>query len=427
MRPPGGGHPWSRRLRIHDPPERWHHRTVPGSTTQGALGGRLATRRKSTAPAGWVADFRASVTSRPPSLAIVPSRCDVDRDALARLLSGEPRYRVDQVWDGLYRQLASPGELTALPRALRARLDDQLPAALSGVTESIDRSGETVKWLFGLEGGAHIETVLMHYRDRTTVCVSTQAGCAMACGFCATGQGGFERHLTTGEIVEQIVRGARRARDDGRRLGNVVFMGMGEPLANYDRVWAAVERAHADLGLSARHLTVSTVGLVPGIRRLATEGLPVNLAVSLHAANDALRDDLVPVNRRYPLSVLAGACADYLRAKGRRLSFEWALIDGTNDRRSDADELADLARSLPLAAHVNLIPLNPTPGYPTKGTPRAGVHRFRQWLRDLGVNATVRRNRGTDIDAACGQLAARAGSPVELRPPRTRDVTAPAR
>jgi 23S rRNA (adenine2503-C2)-methyltransferase len=351
----------------------------------------------------------------------------VDRDALARLLSGEPRYRVDQVWDGLYRQLASPGELTALPRALRARLDDQLPAALSGVTESIDRSGETVKWLFGLEGGAHIETVLMHYRDRTTVCVSTQAGCAMACGFCATGQGGFERHLTTGEIVEQIVRGARRARDDGRRLGNVVFMGMGEPLANYDRVWAAVERAHADLGLSARHLTVSTVGLVPGIRRLATEGLPVNLAVSLHAANDALRDDLVPVNRRYPLSVLAGACADYLRAKGRRLSFEWALIDGTNDRRSDADELADLARSLPLAAHVNLIPLNPTPGYPTKGTPRAGVHRFRQWLRDLGVNATVRRNRGTDIDAACGQLAARAGSPVELRPPRTRDVTAPAR
>jgi 23S rRNA (adenine2503-C2)-methyltransferase len=370
---------------------------------------------------------RAARNARPPSLAIVPSRYDVDRDALARLLPGEPRYRVDQVWDGLYRQLASPGELTALPRALRVRLDDQLPAALSGVTESIDRSGETVKWLFGLEGGTHIETVLMHYRGRTTVCVSTQAGCAMACGFCATGQGGFERHLTTGEIVEQVVRGARRARDDGRRLGNVVFMGMGEPLANYDRVWAAVERAHADLGLSARHLTVSTVGLVPGIRRLATEGLPVNLAVSLHAANDALRDDLVPVNRRYPLSVLAGACADYLRAKGRRLSFEWALIDGTNDRRSDAEELADLARSLPLAAHVNLIPLNPTPGYPTKGTPQAGVHRFRQWLLDMGVNATVRRNRGTDIDAACGQLAARAGSTVGLPPPRAREVTAPAR
>jgi 23S rRNA (adenine2503-C2)-methyltransferase len=356
----------------------------------------------------------------------VPSRYDVDRDALARHLAGEPRYRVDQVWDGLYRQLASPGELTALPRALRPRLDEQLPAALSGVAESIGRSGETVKWLFGLAGGAHIETVLMQYRDRTTVCVSTQAGCAMACVFCATGQGGFERHLTTGEIVEQIVRGARRARDDGRRLGNVVFMGMGEPLANYEQVWAAVERVHANLGISARHLTLSTVGLVPGIRRLATEGLPVNLAVSLHAANDALRDELVPINRRYPLSVLAGACADYLRAKGRRLSFEWALIDGTNDRRSDAHELADLARSLPLAAHVNLIPLNPTPGYPTRGTPRAGVHRFRQWLRDLGVNATVRRNRGTDIDAACGQLAARASTRVEL-PPRPREVTARAR
>jgi 23S rRNA (adenine2503-C2)-methyltransferase len=363
----------------------------------------------------------------PPSLAIVPSRYDVDRDALARQLAGEPRYRVDQVWDGLYRQLASPRELTALPRALRARLDDALPAALSSVTESIDRSGETVKWLFGLARGAHIETVLMHYRDRTTACVSTQAGCAMACGFCATGQGGFERHLTTGEIVEQMVRGARRARADGRRLGNVVFMGMGEPLANYDQVWAAVGRAHADLGISARHLTLSTVGLVPGIRRLAAEDLPVNLAVSLHAANDALRNDLVPINRRYPLSVLAGACADYLRSKGRRLSFEWALIDGTNDRRSDAHELAELARSLPLAAHVNLIPLNPTPGYPTRGTPRAGVQRFRQWLRDLGVNATVRRNRGTDIDAACGQLAARAGTTVELRPPRAREVTARAR
>jgi 23S rRNA (adenine2503-C2)-methyltransferase len=231
----------------------------------------------------------------------------------------------------------------------------------------------------------------------------------MGCGFCATGQAGFRRQMTTGEIVEQVVRAARRARDDGRRLGNVVFMGMGEPLANYDRVWPAVERLHGDLGLSARHLTVSTVGLVPGIRRLAGEDLPVNLAVSLHAANDELRDELVPVNRRYPLSVLMGACADHLRAKGRRLSFEWALIDSTNDRPSDARELAELARTLPLPAHVNLIPLNPTPGYPTRGTPRAGVEAFRRLLADLGVNATVRRNRGTDIDAACGQLAARVG------------------
>lgn len=337
----------------------------------------------------------------------MPTRYDLDRDALTDLLGDEPRYRVEQVWDGLHRQLAEPAELTALPKALRARLDDELPAALEPVAESTDRSADTVKWLFALGDGARIETVLMHYRDRSTVCVSSQAGCAMGCGFCATGQAGFQRQLTVGEIVEQVVRAARRARDDGRRLANVVFMGMGEPLANYDRVWASVERLHDDLGLSARHLTVSTVGLVPGIRRLADEALPVNLAVSLHAANDALRDKLVPVNKRYPLSVLMGACADYLRAKGRRLSFEWALIDGVNDRHADARELAELARTLPLAAHVNLIPLNPTPGYPTRGTAREGVDQFRRWLGDLGVNATVRRNRGTDIDAACGQLAAR--------------------
>jgi 23S rRNA (adenine2503-C2)-methyltransferase len=358
-------------------------------------------------------------------LAIVPTRYDLDRDALADLLASEPRYRVDQVWDGLHRQLAEPSELTTLPKALRARLDDELPAALAPVAESTDRHGDTVKWLFGLDGGARVETVLMHYRDRTTVCVSSQAGCAMGCGFCATGQAGFQRQMTTGEIVEQVVRAARRSRDSGRRLGNVVFMGMGEPMANYDRVWPAIERLHGDLGLSARHITVSTVGLVPGIRRLAAEDLPVNLAVSLHAANDELRNELVPINKRYPLSVLMGACADYLRAKGRRLSFEWALIDGTNDRLSDARELAELARTLPLPAHVNLIPLNPTPGYPTKGTPRGGVQLFRQRLADLGVNATIRRNRGTDIDAACGQLAAR----VELRPRdgATDRVTAPGR
>jgi 23S rRNA (adenine2503-C2)-methyltransferase len=353
-------------------------------------------------------------------LCAVPTRFDLDRGALAELLAGEPRYRVDQVWDGLYRQLAEPAEMTSLPKSLRARLDDAAPPALAPVAESTDATGDTVKWLFELEGGARIETVLMHYPDRTTVCVSSQAGCAMGCGFCATGQAGFQRQLTTGEIVEQVVRAARRSRDGGRRLGNVVFMGMGEPLANLDNVWPAVERLHEDVGLSARHLTISTVGMVPGIRRLAASDLPVNLAVSLHAANDELRDELVPINRRYPLSVLMSACADHLRAKGRRLSFEWALIDGTNDRERDARELAELCRGLPLPAHVNLIPLNPTPGYPTRGTPREGVRRFRNQLDDLGVNATVRRNRGTDIDAACGQLAAR----VELR---SRDaVSAPA-
>jgi len=213
------------------------------------------------------------------------------------------------------------------------------------------------------------------------------------------------------------VRARRRATDrsDPRRVSNVVFMGMGEPLANYDRTWAAVERLHGDMGLSARHLTVSTVGIVPGIRRLATEDLPVNLAVSLHAANDELRTEMVPINARYPLAMLAEACAEYLEAKNRRLSFEWALIDGVNDRRQDATELADYA--LALRAHVNLIPLNPTPGYATRGTPPARVTAFRDLLQSFGVNATVRQNRGTDIDAACGQL--RAGHAATTTPTST--------
>ena len=209
-----------------------------------------------------------------------------------------------------------------------------------------------------------------------------------------------------------MVRATRRARAVGRRVSNVVFMGMGEPLANEGAVWAAVERLHGDLGLSARHLTISTVGVVPGIRTLATRPLPVNLAVSLHAANDALRDELVPLNRRYPIDALLDACHDYLQVRNRRISFEWAMIDGVNDRDRDARELAALCRRLRPAAHVNLIPLNPTPGFPTRGSSLRRVHEFRDQLEAAGANATVRQNRGTDIDAACGQLAA--GQPVSL-------------
>ena len=335
------------------------------------------------------------------------TRYDVDRDTLAARLQGEAAYRVAQVWDGLYRRSVDIEAMTDLPRALRSQLAETLPPALTLAREQMSDGGKTVKLLLGLSDGRAIETVLMHYPGRTTVCVSTQAGCAMACGFCATGQAGFDRHLTTGEIVEQVVWARRRSAP--RRVTNVVFMGMGEPLANYAAVWAAVERLHGDMGISARQLTLSTVGIVPGIRRLAGEGLPVNLAVSLHAANDTLRDRLVPVNRRYPLASLRGACEDYLRAKRRRLSFEWALIDGVNDRASHAAELAAYAR--PLRAHVNLIPLNPTPGYATRGTPPAGVREFRDRVQELGVNVTVRRNRGTDIDAACGQLAGAVNAP----------------
>ena len=335
------------------------------------------------------------------------SRYDLTLPGLAALVAGEPEYRAGQIWDGLYRHGVAPGELTTLPKALRARLaqEPRLAAALEPEARTAADGGATVKWLWRLADGRRVETVLMHYRGRSTVCVSTQAGCAMACGFCATGQAGFDRNLTTGEIVEQVVRARTEAAAGGRRVSNVVFMGMGEPLANYDRVWAAVERLHGDMGLSARHLTVSTVGIVPGIRRLAGERLPVNLAVSLHAADDTRRDELVPINRRYPLGVLVEACRAYLAAKDRRLSFEWALIAGVNDRDADAEQLAALAR--PLAAHVNLIPLNPTPGYPARGTPPAGVRAFRDALVALGVNATVRSTRGADIAAACGQLAAR--------------------
>ena len=344
----------------------------------------------------------------------VPTRYDVTRKALADRLYGEPQYRLNQLWDGLYTQLADPSDITNLPKSLRQRLNQELPTALTLVTESVDEAGDTVKFLWELDGGSRVETVLMLYPDRATVCVSSQAGCAMACGFCATGQAGFTRHLTVGEIVEQVVRAAQRAKQTDRRVSNIVFMGMGEPMANLTPVWQAVERIHSDIGLSARHITISTVGLIPGIRALKDLPLPVNLAVSLHAANDELRTEMVPINKRYPIDDLIEACSEYLQVKNRRVSFEWAMIDGVNDRTSDARELAALCRRLQPHAHVNLIPLNPTPGYPTMGTPLKGVYAFRDALEGLGTNATVRQNRGTDIDAACGQLAA--GQPVGINP-----------
>lgn len=326
------------------------------------------------------------------------------REELAAQLDGEPRYRLDQLWDGLYTQLADPADITNLPKKLRERIDEALPTALTPVTESVDESGDTVKFLWELDGGSRVETVLMLYPDRATVCVSSQAGCAMACGFCATGQAGFTRHLTVGEIVEQVVRAAQRAKESDRRVSNIVFMGMGEPMANLKPVWESVERIHGDIGLSARHITISTVGLIPGIRALKDLPLPVNLAVSLHAANDELRTEMVPINKRYPIDDLISACSDYLKVKNRRVSFEWAMIDGVNDRDSDVIELAKTARAA--AAHVNLIPLNPTPGYPTVGTPTERIAQFAAALTEHGVNVTVRANRGTDIDAACGQLSA---------------------
>ncbi|MGH9299338.1 MAG: 23S rRNA (adenine(2503)-C(2))-methyltransferase RlmN, partial [Acidimicrobiales bacterium] len=257
------------------------------------------------------------------------SRFDLTREELAILLAEEPPYRVAQVWEGLHRRHSEPPELTELPRRLRARLtgDPAFALAWQLVDESVSDSGKTRKWLLEADDASRVEAVLMKYRARTTVCVSSQAGCAMGCSFCATGQLGFGRHLTTGEIVEQVVRSARFVADAGwGRLGNIVFMGMGEPLANYANVLAAIQRCNGDLGIAARAITVSTVGVVPGIRRLAGEPLQINLAVSLHAANNTLRSELVPLNRRYGLDVLMSACAEYFEATGRRISFEWACI-----------------------------------------------------------------------------------------------------
>lgn len=341
------------------------------------------------------------------------------RDEIASILEGEPRYRLDQLWSGLYTQFQRPADITTLPAALRTRISNELPESLIEVTRSTSKDGDTVKFLWNLLEGNHpIETVLMYYDDRATVCVSTQAGCAMACGFCATGQAGFSRHLTTGEIVEQVVRAAREAATHSRRIDNIVFMGMGEPLANEASVWGAVERIHGDIGISARHITISTVGIVPGIKTLTSRPLPVNLAVSLHAARNSLRDELVPINQRYPLEMLMQTCRDYLYEKRRRVSFEWAMISTVNDTDRDAEELADLCLQLSPAAHVNLIPLNPTPGWPTIGSSPARVEAFQRLLRSYGVNATIRQNRGTEIAAACGQLAA--GQPVTILPKQLR-------
>lgn len=337
------------------------------------------------------------------------TRYGVTRTQLTELIGslGEPGYRADQVWDALYRQRVPLEDATNVPKALRARLAEELPLAFKTAVAATSADGQTTRWLYESgRDGAQVETVLMRSPSRASVCVSSQAGCAMACTFCATGQAGFERHLDATEIVEQIVRAGHGS---PQRVTHVVYMGMGEPLANYDETWASVERVHADLGISARHLTISTVGVVPGMLRLAKEHLPVTLAVSLHAPDDDLRSQLVPLNARYPIAAVLDAATEVAGAHGRRVSFEYACIAGVNDARHQADALGRLLRAWPGVggAHVNLIPLNPTAGFPGRATPRAHLREFAARLRAAGVAATIRRTRGVDIDAACGQLRAR--------------------
>ena len=317
---------------------------------------------------------------------------------------GEPAYRARQLHDGLYAQRRPLNDLTNLSKTLREKLADALPLALHEDVVQRSQDGRTVKWLWHGTNGAEVETVLMEYSDRATVCVSSQAGCAMACTFCATGQAGFERHLTSGEIIEQVVR-AQHATP--RRVTNVVFMGMGEPLANVDPVLDACTRMQRDVGVSARHITVSTVGVVPGMRRLEEFELPVTLAVSLHAPDDALRNELVPLNRRYPIAEVVDAARDYAARKGRRVTFEYACIAGVNDHPHQADALAGRLTGFRGGVHVNLIPLNPTAEFEGHAPDHVRIKAFADRLAERGIGATIRRNRGVDIDAACGQLRAR--------------------
>ncbi len=360
--------------------------------------------------------LRPSVDPRPGLSAVQPA-------ALAAWLAerGEPGFRLRQVADALWRgRAADAARVPTLPARLREALDADFRWDTVAATElqSADE-GLTEKALHRLSDGALVESVLMHYparsgqRERHTLCISSQAGCAVGCPFCATGELGFTRDLEPAEIVDQVRHAARRLAVDGRRLTNVVFMGMGEPLLNLDAVLGAVQ-ALADperFGLGARHVTVSTSGVVPGIRRLTALGPQFTLAVSLHAARDALRDVLVPLNRRWPVGEVVEAAREHARATGRRVTYEVTMIGGINDTEVDADAIAELLRGD--HAHVNLIPMNAVAHTPWQASPMPVIERFAARLREAGISTTIRRNRGQEIGAACGQLAAeRAGEPA---------------
>ncbi len=330
---------------------------------------------------------------------------------------GEPTYRVRQIADAVWgNTVASIDEVLTLPADLRSALDASFRFDTVGETEMVESDGGlTEKALHRLDDGVLIESVLMHYparsgsRERHTLCISSQAGCAVGCPFCATGELGFGRDLETAEIVDQVRFAARRLVADGRRLTNIVFMGMGEPLLNLDRVLAAIEALNDPrrFGLGARHITVSTSGVVPGIQRLTALGPQFTLAVSLHAARDPLRDVLVPLNRRWPVAEVIAAARDHGRATGRRISYEVTMIGGINDTEMDAIAMAELLRGD--HAHVNLIPMNAVAHTPWTASPMPVIEAFAATLQGAGIETTIRRNRGQEIGAACGQLAAERG------------------
>lgn len=326
---------------------------------------------------------------------------------------GLPKFRADQIARHYYGKFeADPLTMTDLPEAQRQQVKDALfPTLLAPVRQIETDNGDTTKTLWRLHDGILLESVLMRYPDRATLCISSQAGCGMACPFCATGQGGLDRNLSTAEIVDQVREAAAMMQAEGSRLSNIVFMGMGEPLANYNRVVDAVRQitqpAPEGFGISQRNVTVSTVGLAPQIRKLADEGLSCTLAVSLHTPDDELRDELVPMNNRFAVSEVLDAARYYADQSGRRVSIEYALIRDINDQDFRADMLGQkLHRALGPKVHVNLIPLNPTPGSKWDASPKARQDEFVRRVIAQGVTCTVRDTKGQEIAAACGQLAA---------------------
>lgn len=334
---------------------------------------------------------------------------DLSQEELQQALQalGEPAFRSRQLWQAIYVDLiADPLEITTLSKPLRQKLAEAFRfTSLTPARKLVSSDNQTIKTLFALPDSRAIESVLMYYEERQTLCISTQAGCAMDCVFCATGQMGFKRNLSAGEIVEQVLYYARLLKQEGKVVTNIVVMGMGEPFMNYDATLTAVDRLNdpAGFNLGARRFTISTVGLIPMIHRFASEKRQVNLAVSLHAANDELRTSMMPVNRKYPIANLIQACRNYVDQTGRRITFEWALINGINDCDSDAFELAALLKGL--LCHVNIIPLNPTSKFSGQATPRERALTFQGILKSKGIPCTIRLRRGIDIQAGCGQLA----------------------
>jgi 23S rRNA (adenine2503-C2)-methyltransferase len=335
---------------------------------------------------------------------------DLDFTEISGLVTqqgGEPSFRAKQIWEGLYKQfLSNSDEFTNLPKPFRSKLKDLVSFDSLIPTLKLDSSdGLTRKTLFKLSDGNSIEAVLMRYDKRQTLCISTQAGCAMGCAFCATGQMGFKRHLTAGEIVAQVMYYARLLSDEGSHVTNVVIMGMGEPFHNYENTMAAIDRLNDPEGYNfgARRFTISTSGLVPAIRRFADEKRQVNLAISLHASENRLRTSMMPINKKYNIDELIDACRYYLDMTSRRITFEWALIDGVNDSPEEARRLAQKLKGM--LCHVNAIPLNPTHGFTGKPTSPTRALQFKAVLDQAGIPCTIRIRRGIDIQAGCGQLA----------------------